>query len=172
MRKWIVIGAVIVVIVALLNLLATVVGSLVPIAVTALIAFLIGRLSVNVKLGDMAQRVTNRVTSTAAPAQANRTAAPQAAAKPAATLPPQAAAPKPAPAVQQKPATQIDDLPQKELKNPDLLLDPDFEIKTPEQIEAEAREREAQMMQQAKAPAASNVQSALEARRKRLLENK
>jgi hypothetical protein len=163
MRKWIVIGAVIVVIVALLNLLATVVGSLVPIAVTALIAFLIGRLSVNVKLGDMAQRVTNRVTSTAAP---------QAAAKPAATLPPQAAAPKPAPAVQQKPATQIDDLPQKELKNPDLLLDPDFEIKTPEQIEAEAREREAQMMQQAKAPAASNVQSALEARRKRLLENK
>lgn len=161
MNRWILIAAAVVIVIALLNLLATVVGSLVPILFTAAIAFLLGRLSTGVKVSDVMRRAASRPAAAEKPAEAKRAPA----------------AEKPAPVVQQKPAAPpkpaeaVDDLPQTELKNPDLLLDPDFEIKTPEQIEAEAREREAQMMQQAKAPA-NDVQAAIEARRKRLLENK
>jgi uncharacterized membrane protein len=132
-------------------------SNIVPILVTAIAAFILGRLSVHFDLIGLIRA------RTAAPAQAAASAGETLkvthveAAKPA-----QTAAPRPAP------TERLADEPAQKT----ALLDEDFEIKTPEQIEAEARRREQELSQKAATPNPDAVQAALEERRKRLLGDK
>ncbi len=142
-------------------------NALVPLIVTAIIAFILGRLSIHfnllefirsARLPKLAQKPAAAPKAAETPAVKTTTAASKAAEAPAAKS--TSAVPKAAP--------EKDGLPQREV-NPELLLDPSFEIKTPEEIEAEARLREQEALKHA---ASGDVNAALEERRKRLLGNK
>jgi hypothetical protein len=130
-------------------------NALVPLIVTAIIAFILGRLSIHFNLLDFIRSARLSLPSR------KPAAAPEAATKSAAV--PNASTAKAAAAPSSEEA-----IPQKAV-NPDLLLDPQFEIKTPDQIEAEARLREQEATKRA---ASTDVNAALEERRKRLLGNK
>lgn len=145
-------------------------SNIVPIIITAIAAFILGRLSVHYDLVGMI-----RARMAAAPAQAAAAtpaveAAPKAVAKPAPspakTTVGEAVKPAPAQATPKaaEAAKRLADEPQNS-----VLLDESFEIKTPEQIEAEARRREQELAQKTAAPNPDAVQAALEERRKRLL---
>lgn len=139
-----VIGAIVVVILGM-NILSTLIGSIIPIAITAVIAFILGRLSASRNLLDLARSASASVsTVTEKVAEMSKPAA----------QPVSQPVPK-----EEKPATTPP------LKNPQLL-DPDFEIKTPEEIEAEARRLEAEVSKKA---TAYDPKAAIEERKKRLL---
>jgi hypothetical protein len=148
--------AAIVVVIAGLGFISTLLTSVVPIAITAVIAFILGRTTAKRSLLDLFQgarsRVEQTVASTAKVVEQATTQTPKAAPReqsaPAQAKPSPAAPPQPAPP----------------LKNTELL-DESFEVKTPEQIEAEARRLESEMNQQTKA---YDPQAALEERKRRL----
>jgi hypothetical protein len=140
--------------------------NIVPILITAVAAFVLGRLSVHFDLLNFirnlrpsAQAVQAAVTTTAA------AAAPVIAKAVAKPTPAKAA---PAPSKVEQAADRLADEP----KNDSILLDPNFEIKTSEQIEAESRLREQEALKKASATSQDAVQAALEERRKRLLGGK
>lgn len=139
-----------------MNVLSTLVGAIIPIAITGIVAFLLGRFTANRSVGQLFRTAQNA--STTVMAAASKIVEE----KPVATVVGKAATSAPAAA---KPIAQAAP---PELKNPDLL-DPDFEIKTPEQIEAEARRLEAEVSQKA---GTYDPKAALEERKKRLLGDK
>src|SRR5262249_19087337 len=81
---------------------------------------------------------------------------------------------KPAPAKAASPASveQAAERLADEPKADSILLEPNFEGKTSDQIEGEARQREQEAMKKAATPSADAIQAALEERRKRLLGGK
>lgn len=139
-----------------MNVLSTLVGSIIPIAITGVAGFLLGRFTANRSMGQLFRTAQNASTSVMAAASKIVEE------RPATTVVGKASSPAPAP-VAEKPAAASP-----ELKNPELL-DPNFEVKTPEQIEAEARRLEAEVSQKA---AAYDPKAALEERKKRLLGDK
>lgn len=147
---------VVVAVIVIAYIAITLVSNIVPILITAVAAFVLGRLSVHFDL-------LNFIRSARA-AQVTRAAA---AANVAAKLAPAKVAPTPAPVEQA--AERLADEPKVD-KN--ILLDPNFEIKTPDQIEAESRLREQEVMKKATSASPDAVQAALEERRKRLLGGK
>lgn len=154
---------IVVAVIAIAYFAITFVSNIVPILITAVAAFVLGRLSVHFDLLNFirnarssAQTVQAAVTTTAA-------AAPVIA---------KAAKPTPTKATSPAPVEQAAERLADEPKNESTLLDPNFEIKTPEQIEAEARQREQAAKEKAAATSADAVQAALEERRKRLLGGK
>ncbi|MBZ0284786.1 MAG: hypothetical protein K8L97_28880 [Anaerolineae bacterium] len=157
-----VVGAVAIPIVALV-VIGTILNVLAPLAITAAVAFVLGRLSVNFNLIEFIKKQREQQQAAAEAKTVEKAAAvlqktETVSAKPApktAEKAPAAAAPPPA-----EPKTRND------------LLDPTFEIKTPEQIEAEAKQREQELMQRTVTPSADSVAAALEERRKRLLGSK
>lgn len=157
---------IVVAVIAIAYFAITFVSNIVPILITAVAAFVLGRLSVHFNLLDFvrnarsaAQTVQAAATTAAAPVIA------KVADKPA----PAKAAVKPTPAPVEQAAERLADEPK---KDESILLDPNFEIKTPEQIEAEARQREQAAKQKASSTSPDAVQAALEERRKRLLGGK
>jgi len=161
-----VVGAVAIPIVALV-VIGTILNVLAPLAITAAIAFVLGRLSVNFNLIEFVKKQREQQQAAAEAKTVEKAAAvlqktesvsakpaPKAAEK---TVEKAPAASAPAPA---EPKTRND------------LLDPTFEIKTPEQIEAEAKQREQELLQKAATPSPDSVAAALEERRKRLLGGK
>jgi hypothetical protein len=142
-----VIGAIVVVILGM-NILSTLIGAVIPIGITAVIAFILGRLSANRNLLDLARSASAGVSTVTGKVAEMSKPASQPAAKPEAE--------------KEKPAATP------ELKNPELL-DPNFDIKTPEEIEAEARRLEAEV---SKKTTAYDPKAAIEERKKRLLGDK
>ena len=149
-----------------MNLLSTLVGAIIPIIITGIVGFALGRSTANRSLGDLvrtAQTAGSSVVTAASkmieekPATVTgsaTTASAPTVQNPAAKNPPPA---EPAPAAETPPLKNIE------------LLDPDFEVKTPEQIQEEARRLESELTQKA---AAYDPKAALEERKKRLLGNK
>jgi hypothetical protein len=152
-RNFLVLIALFVIVIVGMVVIGNLLNALVPLVITAIIAFILGRLSVHMNLLDFVRSI--RLPQRAPKAKPDATA--KAAETPAAKA---SAAPKP--------TAEKDDLPQRDI-NPDLLLDPKFEVKTPDEIEAEARLREQEALKRA---GSTDVNAALEERRKRLLGNK
>jgi predicted lipid-binding transport protein (Tim44 family) len=157
-RNILIVIAAIVVMIAALGFISTLLTSVVPIAITAVIAFILGRTTAKRSVLDLFQSARNRVEQTVAgtakvveqaTAQAPKAASREPATPTQTKAAPVASAPAPAAAP---------------LKNTELL-DEDFEVKTPEQIEAEARRLESEVNQQTKA---YDPQAALEERKRRL----
>jgi len=155
---------IVVAVIAIAYFAITFISNIVPILVTAVAAFVLGRLSVHFDLlGFMRNLRTAQATRAAAATTAvAASVVANVAAKPA----PKKAA---APAQVEQAAERLADEPKVD-KN--VLLDPNFEIKTSDQIEAEARQREQDALKKASSANADAVQAALEERRKRLLGGK
>lgn len=124
--------------------------NIVPILITAAAAFVLGRLSVNYDLMGVVRGLLNR-----------RQPAPKAT-----TVVEGTALVTPVDASLKE---RQERLKEAEAPKQAALLDTDFQIKTPEQIEAEARARELELAKKAEAPSPDAVAAALEARKKRLL---
>lgn len=134
--------------------------NIVPILITAAAAFVLGRLSVNYDLMGVVRGLLNRrQPAPKATTVVEGTALVKPAATPTATVIPVDASLK----------ERQERLKEAEAPKQDALLDTDFQIKTPEQIEAEARAREQELTKKAEAPSPDAVAAALEARKKRLL---
>lgn len=134
--------------------------NIVPILITAAAAFVLGRLSVNYDLMGVVRGLLNRrQPAPKATTVVEGTALAKPAATPTATVTPVDASLK----------ERQERLKEAEAPKQDALLDTDFQIKTPEQIEAEARARELELAKKAEAPSPDAVAAALEARKKRLL---
>jgi len=157
---------VVVAVIAIAYVAITLISQIVPILITAVAAFILGRLSVHFNLLDFVRNLRTSATTSAAVATTSAAAAAPVIAKTPAKKK-AAATPTPAQPVEEA-AERLADEPQKD----SILLDPNFEVKTPDQIEAEARQREQDAMKKAATPNADAVQAALEERRKRLLGNK
>ena len=158
---------IVVAVIAIAYFAITTVAQIVPILITAVAAFILGRLSVNFDLLNFIRNARAAQVTRAAAAATTAAAAPVAAAANVAAKPAPAKAAAPAQAEQA--AERLADEPKVD-KN--ILLDPNFEIKTPDQIEAEARLREQEVMKKATSASPDAVQAALEERRKRLLGGK
>lgn len=142
------------------------ISNIVPILVTAVAAFLIGRLSASTDVVAVVRGLFNRgavsAVAGAAAAVVKSTASAPAAKSTAEAKP----AAKPVDAALQERANRLKDEP---APKDEQLLDEDFQVKTSEQIEAEARAREQELLQKREEPNPDAVQAALEARKKRLL---
>lgn len=160
---------IVVAVIAIAYFAITFISNIVPILVTAVAAFVLGRLSVHFNLLDAVRNARSAAQSVQAAATTTAAAAAPVVAKAAAKPAPAKAAPIKAAAPAEEAAERLADEPK---KDESILLDPNFEIKTPEQIEAEARQREQAAKEKAAAANADAVQAALEERRKRLLGGK
>lgn len=160
---------VVVAVIAIAYFAISFVSNIVPILITAVAAFVLGRVSVNFDLLGFIRNARAAQATRAAAAATTAAAAPVVAAVNVAAKPAPAKAAAPAPAAAEKAAERLADEPKPDQSG---LLDPNFEIKTADQIEAEARQREQDAMQKAKNASADAVQAALEERRKRLLGGK
>lgn len=153
------IGAIVLVILGM-NILSTLIGSIIPIAITGVVAFVLGRVTAGRSMGQLfrtAQTAGSTVMSAASRMVEEKTPVTvQGKVNPPAAKPVEKAAPAPA----------ADATP--ELKNRELL-DTNFEIKTPEQVAAESSRLEAEASQKA---AALDPKALIEERKKRLLGDK
>jgi hypothetical protein len=140
--------------------------NIVPILITAVAAFVLGRLSVHFDLLNFIRNLRPSAQAVQAAATTTAAAVAPVIAKAAAKPTPAKAAPMNVKAEQA--AERLADEP----KNDSILLDPNFEIKTSEQIEAESRLREQEALKKASTTSQDAVQAALEERRKRLLGGK
>ena len=152
------IGAIVLVILGM-NILSTLIGSIIPIIITGVVAFGIGRATAGRSMGQLfrtAQSAGGTVMAAASRmAEQKAPVTVQGKVNPPAVKPVEKAVPTPA----------ADATP--DLKNPELL-DTSFEIKTPEQIAAESSRLEAEASQKA---AAMDPKALIEERKKRLLGN-
>ncbi len=154
------IGAIVLVILGM-NILSTLIGSIIPIAITAIIAFIAGRVTGGRSMGHLFR--TAQTAGSTVMAAASRMAEQ----KTPVTVQGKVNAPaaKPVEKTDAAPAPTTTETPK--LKNIELL-DTDFEIKTPEQIAAESQRLEAEASQKA---AALDPKALIEERKKRLLGN-
>ncbi|MBA3870922.1 MAG: hypothetical protein H0X30_17405 [Anaerolineae bacterium] len=150
------IGAIVLVILGM-NILSTLIGSIIPIIITGVVAFGIGRATAGRSMGQLFR--TAQSAGGTVMAAASRMAEQKAPVTVQGKVNPPAAKPveKPAPAADVTP----------DLKNPELL-DTSFEIKTSEQIAAESARLEVEASQKA---AAMDPKALIEERKKRLLGN-
>jgi hypothetical protein len=155
---------IVVAVIAIGYVAVTFLANIVPILITAVAAFVLGRLSVHFDLLNFIRGLRTSAQTVQAAASTAAAVAPVIA----------AATSKPAPAKTSAPAVEqaAERLADEPKVDNSILLDPNFEIKTPEQIEAEARLREQDAMKKASASSPDAVQAALEERRKRLLGGK
>ncbi len=151
--------AAIVVVILGMNILSTLIGAIIPIAITGVVAFILGRITAGRSMGQLFR--TAQTAGTTVMAAASRMAEQ----KSPVTVQGKASAPAPKPVEKAAPETGDEKMP--ELKNRELL-DPNFEIKTPEQIAAESQRLEAEASQKA---AALDPKALIEERKKRLLGN-
>jgi hypothetical protein len=152
------IGAIVLVILGM-NILSTLIGAIIPIIITAIVAFLLGRLTAGRSMGQLFR--TAQTASSTVMAAASRMAEQ----KTPVTVQGKVNAPAVKPVEKVEPAPAASATP--ELKNVELL-DTNFEIKTPEQIAAESSRLEAEASQKA---AALDPKALIEERKKRLLGN-
>ena len=150
------IGAIVLVILGM-NILSTFIGAIIPIAITGIVAFVLGRVTAGRSMGQLFR--TAQTASSTVMAAASRMAEQKTPVTVQGKVNPTAA--KPA----EKPDSASSAMP--ELKNRELL-DPNFEIKTPEQVAAESSRLEAEASQKA---AALDPKALIEERKKRLLGN-
>ena len=153
------IGAIVLVILGM-NILSTFIGAIVPIAITGVVAFVLGRVTAGRSMGQLfrtAQTAGNTVMSAA-----SRMVEEKAPVTVQGKVNPPAAKPI------EKAASVPDTSAPPNLKNPELL-DPNFEIKTPEQVAAESQRLEAEASQKA---ATLDPKALIEERKKRLLGDK
>ena len=150
------IGAIVLVILGM-NVLSTFIGAIVPIAITGVVAFILGRVTAGRSMGQLFR--TAQTASSTVMAAASRMAEQ----KPPVTVQGKVNAPAAKPVEKAAPAPEANATP--DLKNPELL-DPNFEIKTSEQIAAESARLEAEASQKA---AAMDPKALIEERKKRLL---
>ena len=142
-----------------MNILSTLIGAIIPIAITGIVAFILGRITAGRSMGQLfrtAQTAGNTVMSAASRMVEE---------KPPVTVQGKTTAPVAKPVEKAAPAPVVTETPN--LKNPELL-DPNFEIKTPEQVAAESSRLEAEASQKA---AALDPKALIEERKKRLLNN-
>ena len=151
------IGAIVLVILGM-NILSTLIGSIIPIAITGIVAFGLGRATANRSMGQLFR--TAQTAGSTVMSAASRMVEEKAPVTVQGKVNPPAA--KPA----EKVVSTVSETPN--LKNPELL-DPDFEIKTPEQVAAESQRLEAEASQKA---AALDPKALIEERKKRLLGDK
>lgn len=157
-----VIGAVAIPIVVLV-VIGTILNILPTLAITAAVAFVLGRLSVNFNLIEFVKKQREQQQAAAEAKTVEKAAA--------VLQKTESVSAKPAPKTAEKaPAASASAPAEPQTRND--LLDPSFEIKTPEQIEAEAKQREQELLQKAATPSPDSVAAALEERRKRLLGGK
>lgn len=152
------IGAIVLVVLGM-NILSTLIGAIIPIAITGIVAFILGRVTAGRSMGQLfrtAQTAGSTVMSAASRMVEE---------KPPVTVQGKATAPVAKPVEKAAPAPVVTETPN--LKNPELL-DPNFEIKTPEQVAAESSRLEAEASQKA---AALDPKALIEERKKRLLSN-
>jgi hypothetical protein len=153
------IGAIVLVILGM-NILSTLIGAIIPIAITGIVAFILGRVTAGRSMGHLfrtAQTAGSTVMAAASRMAEQKTPVTvQGKVNAPAAKPVEKAAPEP---------TATNETPN--LKNAELL-DTDFEIKTPEQIAAESQRLEAEASQKA---AALDPKALIEERKKRLLGN-
>ncbi len=152
------IGAIVLVVLGM-NILSTLIGSIIPIGITGLVAFGLGRATAGRSMGQLfrtAQTAGSTVMSAASRIVEEKTPV---------TVQGKASAPAAKP-VEEAAAPNTKEQP--ELKNLELL-DTDFEIKTPEQVAAESQRLEAEASQKA---AALDPKALIEERKKRLLGDK
>src|SRR5262249_15249055 len=135
------IGAIVLVILGM-NVLSTFIGAIVPIAITGVVAFILGRVTAGRSMGQLFR--TAQTAGSTVMAAASRMAEQ----KPPVTVQGKVNSPAAKPVEKATPASQTTATP--DLKNPELL-DPNFEIKTPEQIAAESARLEAEASQKAAA---------------------
>ncbi len=152
------IGAIVLVILGM-NVLSTFIGAIVPIAITGVVAFILGRVTAGRSMGQLFR--TAQTASTTVMAAASRMAEQ----KTPVTVQGKVNTPAAKPVEKAAPEPAADATP--ELKNRELL-DTDFVIKTPEQIAAESSRLEAEASQKA---AAIDPKALIEERKKRLLGN-
>ena len=152
------IGAIVLVILGM-NVLSTFIGAIVPIAITGVVAFILGRVTAGRSMGQLFR--TAQTASSTVMAAASRMAEQ----KSPVMVQGKVNAPAAKPVEKATPAPEANATPN--LKNPELL-DPNFEIKTPEQIAAESARLEAEASQKA---AAMDPKALIEERKKRLLGN-
>lgn len=161
----IVLGALVVGLI-ILGVVSTVLTQIVPLAIVAVIAFVLGRMSVNVNLVDV---LRNAITTAATQVMTAEKPAAKPAAKPqvAQAAPQKSALPK----TSQLPQTDRLDAAKTNMIDHESEARPveDFVIKSEAEILAEAKQREAELSQ--KNTAADAVNAALEERRRRLLGN-
>jgi uncharacterized membrane protein len=161
-RNGLILIVAVVIAIIVLGFLTTLLSAIVPIAITAIIAFILGRLSVHFNLMNFIRSArAAKPAEAAAPVKAVETPAKT-------TVAAEISKPAPTRQVAESAAERLADEPKKD----SILLDPDFEVKTPEQIEAEARKREQEAMKKATSGSEDAIQAALEERRKRLLGGK
>ena len=142
-----------------MNILSTLIGAIIPIAITGIVAFILGRITAGRSMGQLfrtAQSAGSTVMSAASRMVEE---------KPPVTVQGKTTAPVAKPVEKAAPAPVVTETPN--LKNPELL-DPNFEIKTPEQVAAESSRLEAEASQKA---AALDPKALIEERKKRLLNN-
>jgi len=151
------IGAIVLVILGM-NILSTFIGAIVPIAITGVVAFILGRVTAGRSMGQLFR--TAQTASSTVIAAASRMAEQKS------PVTVQGKVNPPAAKSVEKTAPAVDAIP--ELKNRELL-DTDFEIKTPEQVAAESQRLEAEASQKA---AAMDPKALIEERKKRLLGDK
>jgi hypothetical protein len=153
--------AAIVVVILGMNILSTLIGAIIPIAITGVVAFILGRVTAGRSMGQLfrtAQTAGNSVMAAASRMAEQKSPV---------TVQGKATAPISTPKPVEKAAPEPADEKMPELKNRELL-DPNFEIKTPEQIAAESQRLEAEASQKA---AALDPKALIEERKKRLLGN-
>lgn len=153
------IGAIVLVILGM-NILSTLIGAIIPIAITGIVAFILGRVTAGRSMGHLFR--TAQTAGSTVMAAASRMAEQ----KPPVTVQGKVNAPA-AKAVEKADSEPAPAAETPNLKNAELL-DPDFEIKTPEQIAAESQRLEAEAAQKA---AALDPKALIEERKKRLLGN-
>ncbi len=152
------IGAIVLVILGM-NILSTFIGAIVPIAITGIVAFILGRITAGRSMGQLFK--TAQTASSTVMAAASRIAEQ----KTPVTVQGKVNLPAAKPVEKAAPAPAASETPN--LKNPELL-DTSFEIKTPEQVAAESQRLEAEASQKA---AAMDPKALIEERKKRLLGN-
>jgi hypothetical protein len=150
-----VIGAIVLVILGM-NILSTLIGAIIPIAITGIVAFILGRMTAGRSVGTLFRTAqTAGSTVMAAASRMAESKPPVVVQGKVNSAPAEAAAPPPAAKAEP------------EVKNRELL-DEDFEVKTPEQIAAESKRLEAEASQKA---ATMDAKALIEERKKRLLGN-
>lgn len=154
-----VIGAIVLVVLGM-NILSTLVGAIIPIFITGVVAFILGRMTAGRSMGALFRTAQTAGSTVMAAASRMVEEKPPVVVQgkvnaSAATTPVEQAAP---PAAEKA---------EPQLKNRELL-DPDFEVKTPEQVAAESKRLEAEASQKA---AALDPKALIEERKKRLLGN-
>lgn len=159
-RNMLIVFGIVVVALVALAFIGNLLSQILPLTIALVVGIVLGRLSVNVNLADVARKAISQQRAQRARSQA---AKPKAAAKPAAQ-PAAQAEPDSAQQLEARRKRIADAEPAPAEAKPELN---DFEIKSEEEILAEAREREAEIRQ--KQASADAVKAALEERRRRLL---